>query len=129
MPKQPLRDNPHRAKSPRAGQRNSSKPFEIKDLLTRHGLGIESRKSAQSAAEHWQARFRTLASPALEAAVHQISEREGKLVFYVSSATWASRLRVELPAWWPALIEGVAPAPSGWRVIIQPAAANTGDRA
>ncbi len=74
-------------------------------------------------------RFRTLAPSALAAAVLNIIEREGTLVFYVTSASWASRLRYELPSWWPALIEGIHPAPSGWRVQIQPAAASTGARA
>lgn len=129
MPKPPLRDNPHRHRSAQSGQRSQSKPFEIKDLLNRHGLGVEARKSQVQTDEHWQVRFRTLAPTALAAAVIRIVEREGTLVFYVKSATWASRLRYELPAWWPMLIEGTDPLPSGWRVQIQPAAASTGERA
>jgi hypothetical protein len=129
MPKPPLRDNPHRHRSALSGQRAQSKPFEIKDLLNRHGLGVEARKTQVQTEEHWQVRFRTLAPSALAAAVLNIIEREGTLVFYVTSASWASRLRYELPSWWPALIEGIHPAPSGWRVQIQPAAASTGARA
>lgn len=129
MPKPPLRDNPHRRNAARGAGRANSKPFEIKELLTRHGLSRELSAQQLAGQERWYARWQALAPSGLDQAVIRLIERRGQLVFYVRSASWASRLRLELPAYWDALIAGESPAPAGWRIQIQPTAASTDDRA
>ncbi|MFZ9994372.1 MAG: DciA family protein [Steroidobacteraceae bacterium] len=129
MPKPPLRDNPHSRPTTGSGARAKSKPLQINELLARHGLGSERQNQVLSSEEQWYARWQAIAPPPLRPAVVRIVDRRGRLVFYVSSASWASRLRLELPTWWPTLIAHQSPAPSGWRIQIQPTAASTGERA
>ncbi|MEY3976897.1 MAG: hypothetical protein RLZZ33_1952 [Pseudomonadota bacterium] len=127
MPKSTLRNNPKSAKTASGAARPKGKPLEIKDLLTKVGLGQPRLAAASSRAENWRDFLATLWGEELAGAVTQVSAREGCLTLHAANAAWAARLRYALAEHWDAIVARDASLKKSL-VRIQPAAASAGGR-
>ena len=127
MPKSTVRNNPKSVKTAANATRPRGKPLEIKDLLTKAGLGQKRIAAAADRAEDWKAFLATLWGDELANAVTQVSVREGCLTLHASNAAWSARLRYALAEHWSAIVTR-DPSLKKSLVRIQPAAASAGGR-
>ncbi len=127
MPKSTVRNNPKSVKSASGASRPKSKPLEIKDLLTRAGLGQQRLVAAADRVEDWKDFLATLWGEELAGAVTQVSVREGCLTLHAANAAWSARLRYALAEHWEAIVARDASLKKSL-VRIQPAAASAGGR-
>ncbi len=127
MPKSTVRNNPKSVKTASGASRPKSKPLEIKDLLTRAGLGQQRLAAAADRVEDWKDFLATLWGEELAGAVTQVSVREGCLTLHASNAAWSARLRYALAEHWEAIVARDSSLKKSL-VRIQPAAASAGGR-
>ena len=127
MPKSTVRNNPKSVKSASGASRPKSEPLEIKDLLTRAGLGQQRLVAAADRVEDWKDFLATLWGEELAGAVTQVSVREGCLTLHAANAAWSARLRYALAEHWEAIVARDASLKKSL-VRIQPAAASAGGR-
>ncbi len=127
MPKSTVRNNPKSAKTASGSTRPRGKPLEIKDLLTKVGLGQPRLAAAAHRVEDWKDFLATLWGDELAAAVTQVSVREGCLTLHAANAAWSARLRYALAEHWAAIVARDASLKKSL-VRIQPAAASAGGR-
>lgn len=126
MPKPPPRNNPKSAKSAGNEPPRPGKPREISSLLAVSGLAGRAREFVRRQ-DDWGSFFGQRLDPALFGAIGHYVEKDGTLTVFVHSASWAARLRFELPALWDAARD-FRPGLARWVVKIQPVAARTGAR-
>ncbi len=101
--------------------------MEIKDLLTKVGLGKPRLTAAVNRSEDWKDFLATLWGEELAGAVTQVSVREGCLTLHAANAAWSARLRYALAEHWGAIVARDASLKKSL-VRIQPAAASAGGR-